>query len=233
MRWKTLFYDSDITSDSQKIQSKNTKNYLAPKSKKCPPQVQSMNGSGKGLTKMIESIQFREVSSAFLLKLDKGIKSIRSSKEMFISADKKQNFYEIKIEDQWNILYENMTKTYKKADTLLPKKINIEAKKIAKQFNLDHKLNIMVKQKCFDTIKSHQPDFSTNPKYRLLNPTKSKLGKHVLQTVGTKLANKIKVNQCQNSNKVIKWFKNIPNKNECTFTVFDIQKFYPSMREDL
>ena len=25
----------------------------------------------------------------------------------------------------------------------------------------------------------------------------------------------------------------MPNKNECTFTVFDIQKFYPSITEDL
>ena len=44
---------------------------------------------------------------------------------------------------------------------------------------------------------------------------------------------RIKVNQWQNSNEVIKWFKNMPNKNECTFTVFDIQKFYPSITEDL
>ena len=28
-------------------------------------------------------------------------------------------------------------------------------------------------------------------------------------------------------------FKNIPNKKECAFTVFDIQEFYPSITEDL
>ena len=117
---------------------------------------------------------------------------------MFISADKTQNFYEIKKEDHEKILYENVTKTYKKANPSLPNKINIEAKKIAKEFNMDEKLNIMVKQQCFVAIKDHKPDCRTNPKCRLLNPTKSELGKlskHILQTINTELQNKLKVNQ--------------------------------------
>ena len=157
----------------------------------------------------------------FLLQLDEDINNIKSSKKMFILADKTQK------EDHEKILYENVTKTYKKANPSLPKKINIEAKEIAKEFNLDEKLNIMA---------NHKPDFRTNPKYRLLNPTKRELGKlskHILQTTNTELRNKIKVNQWQNSSEVIEWFKNIPNKKECTFTVFDIQEFYPSITEDL
>ena len=87
----------------------------------------------------------------------------------------------------------------------------------------------MAKQQCFVTIKDHKPNFRTNPKYRLLNLTKSELGK----PINTELRNKIKVNQWQNPSEVIEWFKNIPNKKECTSTVFDIQEFYPSITEDL
>ena len=71
---------------------------------------------------------------------------------------------------------------------------------------------------------------------KILSPTKSELGnlsKHISQTVNAELRNKIKANQWQNSNEAIEWFKNIPNKNECTFTVFHIQKFYPPITEDL
>ena len=96
------------------------------------------------------------------------------------------------------MLYEIVTKSYKKTNPPLPKKINIEAKKIANKFSLDDKLNIMAKQQCFVTIKDHKPDFRTNPKYRLLNPTKGELGtrsKHISQTINTELLNKIKVNQ--------------------------------------
>ena len=88
-------------------------------------------------------------------------------------------------------------------------------------------------KKCFITIKYHKPDFRANSKYRLLNPIKSKLGKHTLKTINTELGNKIKFNQWQSSNEVTKWFKNITNKNECTFTVFDIPELYLSVTEDL
>ena len=176
------------------------------KSRKCPPQVESMEGFEKDVL---------YVFFTFLLKLDEDTKNIESSKKMFILADKTQNFYEIKKEDHEKILYENVTKAHKKANPLLPKKINIEAKKIAKEFNLDEKLNIMAKQQCFVTIKDHKPDFRTNPKYRLLNPTKSELGKlskHILQSINTELRNKIQVNQWQTQVKSLNGLKTFPTK---------------------
>ena len=66
--------------------------------------VESIKDFEKDLRKMIENIQFRRVSSAFLLKLNEDIKNIKSSKKMFISADKTQNFYEIKKEGHEKIL---------------------------------------------------------------------------------------------------------------------------------
>ena len=66
--------------------------------------VESIKGFEKDLRKMIENMQFRRVSSAFLLKLNEDIKNIKSSKKMFISADKTQNFYEIKKEGHEKIL---------------------------------------------------------------------------------------------------------------------------------
>ena len=71
---------------------------------------------------------------------------------------------------------------------------------------------------------------------RLLNPTKSQLGKiskQVLQNINKTLRSKLNANQWQNSSEVIDWFKNIHNKNLCTFTAFDIQEFYPSITEKL
>ena len=164
------------------------------------------------------------------------IKLINSSKNILLSADKTQNFYEIKKEDYEKIIHENVTKTYKKSDVSLPKKINKEAKRITKNFDVADRLNIMAKQECFVTIKDHKEDYRTNPKYRLLNPTKSQLGKiskQVLQSINKTLRSELNANQWQNSSEVIDWFKNIQNKNLCTFTVFDIQEFYPSITEKL
>ena len=87
------------------------------------------------------------------------------------------------------------------------------------------KMDITAKRQCFVTIKDHKDYFRVNPKYRLLNPTKNELGKiskHILQQVSTNIRRVLNVNQWQNSSEVIKWFKNIKNKNLHTFTVFDI-----------
>ena len=94
----------------------------------------------------------------------------------------------------------------------------------------------MAKQECFVILKDHKEDYRTNPRYCLLNPTESQLGKiskQVLQKVNKTLRSKLNLNQWQNSREVIEWFKNIQQKSSHTFTVFDIQEFYPSIKEKL
>ena len=97
-------------------------------------------------------------------------------------------------------------------------------------------MDITGKRQSFVTIKDHKDDFRVNPKYRLLNPTKSELGKiskHILQQISTNIRIALNMNQWQNLSEVIKWCKNIKNKNLHTFTVFDIQEFYPSIGQKL
>ena len=118
----------------------------------------------------------------------------------------------------------------------LSKRINRGARKIAKTFNVADRLDTMAKQECFTTLKNHKEDYMTNPKYRLLNPTKSQLGKiskQILQKINKTLRSKLNLNQWQNSSEAIDWFKNIQLKSLYTFTVFDIQLFYPSITEKL
>ena len=50
-----------------------------------------------------------------------------------------------------------------------------------------------------------------------------------MNKINKKLASSIQVNQWKNSSAVIKWFKKIQNKNNCSFIVFDIENFYPSI----
>ena len=97
-------------------------------------------------------------------------------------------------------------------------------------------MDITAKRQYFVTIKDHKDNFRVNRKYRLLNPTKSELGKiskHILQQIRINIRTALNVNQWQNTSEVIKWFKNIKNKKLHKFTVFDIQEFYPSIGEKL
>ena len=70
-----------------------------------------------------------------------------------------------------------------------------------------------------------------------MNPTKSQLGKiskQMLQKFNKILRSELNLNQWQNSSEVIDWLKNIQQKKSYyTFTVFDIQQFYPSITEKL
>ena len=76
----------------------------------------------------------------------------------------------------------------------LSKRINRGVRNIAKTFNVADRLDTMAKQEYFITLKNHKEDYMTNPKYRLLNPTKSQLGKsskQILQKINKTLRSKL------------------------------------------
>ena len=61
---------------------------------------------------------------------------------------------------------------------------------------------------------------------RLINPSKSDIGrisKQVIDKTNLKLISDTKVNQWKNSTSAFEWFNNIPNKDQHTFLVFDIE----------
>ena len=82
------------------------------------------------------------------------------------------------------------------------------------------------------TLKNHNPNFTSNPKYRLINPSNSELGKvskFLIEKLNTIIRDKSLVNQWRDIYIVINWFKNINNKSNCIFMQFDIEEFYPSI----
>ncbi|PIK41521.1 hypothetical protein BSL78_21624 [Apostichopus japonicus] len=60
-----------------------------------------------------------------------------------------------------------------------------------------------------------------------------KVSKHMMDRINEDLRQATKVNQWRNTTSVLKWFKDLPNKHELTFIVFDIIDFYPSISEIL
>ena len=76
----------------------------------------------KDIQTIIESIKFRSSENDFPKKLKEDTKLINSSKNIFLWADKTQNFYEIMKKNYEKIIHENVTKKYKNADMSLPKK---------------------------------------------------------------------------------------------------------------
>ena len=244
MRWKASFFDSSernanantIQNSEQENSKQENRKSTQFKSRNCPKQVEEMKVFEADMADMIKDIKFKTVNNQFQQQLRADIQRIQSSNKTFIPADKTQNYYEVSKEDHAKILHENVTKTYQKSDKNLPNRINVEAKKIAEKYKVDDKLDKICEQQCFFTIKDHKEDFRENPKYRLINPTKTEMGrvsKMVLDNINEELRKATGCNQWKNSKSVIDWFNAIPEKSNCSFVMFDIEEFYPSISEKL
>ena len=133
-------------------------------------------------------------------------------------------------------MHDNVTKTYKKCNNDKTKTINIKAKKIASKLKLEDRIQILDDNDAYISIKDHKEGFPDKISCRLINPSKTDIGKiskQILDKVNTSILEKIKVNQWKNTSSVIEWYCILKRKDQCSFVVFDIESFYPSISEKL
>ena len=156
---------------------------------------------------------------------------------MIIPADKTTNYYLVDKDDYLELRNKNITKDYKKAGDKLFEETTKADLKIASELNIADRVHITSKQDWFVNLKDHKPNFHKNPKCRLINPTKSFLGrvaKQKLQSIVENVRNKTKLIQWKNTSAVIRWFKNLSNpNNKLTFIEFDIVDYYPSITKEI
>ena len=73
----------------------------------------------------------------------------------------------------------------------------------------------MQENEFYITVKGHKEDFPHKISCRLVNRSKSdigKLSKIILDKVNSDVLSSVQLNQCKNSQAVTEWFKNIRNK---------------------
>ena len=131
---------------------------------------------------------------------------------------------------------DNITKSDKKWTDRSEKAINMEAKNIAKKTQLGDRIESLTKTPAFTTLKDHKGNFQSSLPCRLINTSKSELGKiskSILENINQHLIKLLCVNQWKNSASALEWFKNIEEKKNCTFIKFDITEFYPSITETI
>ena len=112
----------------------------------------------------------------------------------------------------------------------------MEAKHISKKLELDNRIECLAKSTALMLLRDHKPNFQSSLPCRLINPSKSNIGKiskSILDKVNQNLRNKLQFNQWKNSENVIDWFKKIEKKNNYVFIKFDIAEFYPVISESI
>ena len=93
--------------------------------------------------------------------------------------------------------------------------MNKEAKSIVTSLGIAERVEKYAEQQAFLTLKDHKQNFQSNPMCRLINPAKSAIGiisKTHLDRVNRKLRENLNVNQWRNTDEVVKWFNDIPDK---------------------
>ena len=214
MRWKVFYFEqSDTHNNSQNI-------YYGLTSDKTPSPTKLLELCERDLFKMVEKIKFRKINCEFQDKLN------------LTPADKTSNFYQITKEKYEQLLHNSITKTYKKANSIIAKTINEQGKKIANKKNILDRIQVNGKEECFVTLKDHKPNFENNATARLINPAKNEIGrirKVILENINKELQSKLQLQQWNNTTAVINWFKKIENKNKYKFMIFDIKDFYSSI----
>ena len=86
---------------------------------------------------------------------------------------------------------------------------------IAERLHLDGRVEQFNQCESFVTLKDHKENFQNNLKCRLLSPAKSEIGiisKHYIEKTNSNLRKTTNMNQWQNTQAVIIWFKSIENK---------------------
>ena len=152
MRWKAHFF---LTNTYNANDSVNRETYGF-KSKHHPGLRKELEMFEKGLFDIASSLKFRNKRDDFQKQLKEDISSINSSSDLLIFADKTNNIYKTSPEQYKKLLKGNVTKTYKKSSDILEKSINMEAKHIAKKLELSDRIEHLVRNPAFITLKDHK-----------------------------------------------------------------------------
>lgn len=238
MRWKAFFFlnNDDNTEESTNEDAGTPNETYGLKSKRTPPVINEMIKFEQDMLSMVENIEFRQVKNTFQSKLTEDVKKITSSDCIFVEADKTRNMYKMDVTDYNKLLTENITQKYKLADPGVVTEIDAEFNSITEKLNISERIDKTSERQAFITLKDHKESFATNTKCRLINPTKTELGrvsKIMLDSINAEIRRQISVNQWMNTTSVLEWFNNLHDKKNLSFLVFDIVEFYPSISEEL
>ena len=115
---------------------------------------------------------------------------------------------------------ENVTKIYRKSSDRVEETLNTQSTRIARQLNLDDRIEKLVQKEALITLKDHKPSFHDHPTCRLINTSKSEIhviSKHILDEINTAIIHKTQINQSKNTYSILKWFNSLEHKESLSF----------------
>ena len=223
--------------------SKSDKETFGFKSEAPPPQdaQKILDPLAKDLSHMVRSLKYKDnVRCDFQNGLKSFISQVKNSDEIFVAADKSRCYYKMKPDDYTKLVHNNVTKEYRKACPDDLKSANAEASRLATQLELEDRIQVHSENNAFISLKDHKSNFRSHETgskpARLINPAKpniAKVSKTILQTINSEIRAKTGLNQWQSTDQVLQWFTGFENKKDYRFFKYDVESFYPSIKQEL
>ena len=228
LRWRAFFFLNP--------QEKPTKNKFGFKSLRAAPKIKELQKLEDGLYDIVKNVKFRKFSNTFQRKLKEDRIRIKNESKLIIPADKSSNYYKLTKSENDELLAKEVHKHYKKASEAEVDSIKVEHTEVVTNLEIEDRVFKTIKSKARITLKDHKDDFKNRPKVRLINSCKPQVGKVSklsLSRIVEEVKTKTSLAQWKNSLDVIKWFKEIKNKKNCSFIILDVCEYYPSITAKL
>ena len=197
----------------------NKKNTYGFNSIRAPPNIKELVELQKKLIAMVKNVEYEEntIRNELQDKLRKEVKEIRKDTKMFVPADKTSMHYKVEAEAFEDLISREIHKDYRKSDNAKAGEIEEEAKMIAHKLDLADRIFKTSKREANITLKDTKPNFRESPSCRLINPTKTEIGKiskQIPSNFVAKVKASTKYNHWKNTDAVIWWFTEQPDKQK-------------------
>ena len=254
LRWKVYHFlkDPNKSEEPKTTQKENDKNkniqhndtekininfgFRTPENAPQPKELVAFENS---LNYLISNLKYKNSqTNEFQKKLKKDVNYIRNSKKIFVKADKTNNIYEVEPSLYSKLLDNNIKANYKKVDNNVINDINKGSKKCIEVLNPDltNRVEKITPKNSYITIKDHKQEFPNKIQCRLINPTKTNIGKiskQILEKINNEIIKKTNLRLLKNSKAAIDWFISKKPKKELQFLQIDIQDYYPSINKKI
>ena len=169
---------------------------------------------------------------------------MKKSKEVYMPADKSRSYYKVDKAEAIKLTKDNVSKDYRKVDETTVHATNLKTKQIATTLGLEHMMQIYTPKEAYVTLKDLKEDFKSKKPCRVINAAKTDLGKVskiLIRRIIEEVLPQTGLNLWKSTPEVLSWFNNVnknlskikTRKNTTKFIIFDIEKYYPSITEQL
>ena len=93
------------------------------------------------------------------MKLREDLNTLKGINKIIVFADKSNNKYCVSKSDYNDEIRNNITSKYRRADENMVKEANLKSAQIAKEIELDDKMEGIIPSNCFLTVKDTKPNF--------------------------------------------------------------------------